>query len=131
MLKAALEKAINEDMAEIWSVLSPDEKRIVTDNLQIHTFKKNQLIYAEGDEPEFLWCLFKGKVKKTKEGVGGRVQILRLIRPVQYFGYRASASKGGEVGQTEISHLFSYFRDYRCRSVRKSEEGITEGVSLL
>lgn len=33
--------------------------------------------------------LLKGKVKKTKEGVGGRVQILRLIRPVQYFGYRA------------------------------------------
>lgn len=89
MLKAALEKVINEDMAEIWSVLSPDEKRIVTDNLQIQSFKKNQLIYAEGDEPEYLWMLFKGKVKKTKEGVGGRVQILRLIRPVQYFGYRA------------------------------------------
>ncbi|MDE6467695.1 MAG: Crp/Fnr family transcriptional regulator, partial [Muribaculaceae bacterium] len=79
----------NEDMAEIWSILSPDEKRIVTDNLQIHSFKKNQIIYAEGDAPEFLWCLLKGKVKKIKEGVGGRVQILRLIRPVQYFGYRA------------------------------------------
>ena len=89
MLKAALEKVINEDMAEIWSVLSADEKRFVTDNLQIHSFKKNQLIYAEGDEPEFLWVLLKGKVKKIKEGVGGRVQILRLIRPVQYFGYRA------------------------------------------
>lgn len=76
-------------MAEIWSILSPDEKRVVTDNLEIHSFKKNQLIYAEGEEPEFLWCLLKGKVKKIKEGVGGRVQILRLIRPVQYFGYRA------------------------------------------
>ena len=49
MIKAALEKVINEDMAEIWSILSPDEKRIVTDNLQIHSFKKNQLIYAEGE----------------------------------------------------------------------------------
>lgn len=76
-------------MAEIWSILKPDEKRVVADNLQIHSFKKNQLIYAEGEEPEFLWCLLKGKVKKTKEGVGGRVQILRLMRPVQYFGYRA------------------------------------------
>lgn len=76
-------------MADIWNVLSPEEKRRVADNLQIHTFKKNQMIYAEGDEPEFLWCLLKGKVKKTKEGNGGRVQILRLIRPVQYFGYRA------------------------------------------
>ena len=89
MIKAALEKVINEDMADIWSILSSEEKRLVSDNLVIHTFKKNQVIYAEGDDPEYLWCLFKGKVKKTKEGVGGRVQILRLIRPVQYFGYRA------------------------------------------
>lgn len=89
MIKAALEKVMNEDMADIWSILSPEEKRLVAENLVIHTFKKNQVIYAEGDDPEFLWCLFKGKVKKTKEGVGGRVQILRLIRPVQYFGYRA------------------------------------------
>lgn len=89
MIKAALEKVINEDMADIWSVLSAEEKRLVAENLQLHNFKKNQLIYAEGDQPEFLWCLFKGKVKKTKEGVGGRTQILRLIRPVQYFGYRA------------------------------------------
>ena len=89
MIKSALEKVINEDMAEIWSLLSQEEKRAVAENLVIHTFKKNQLIYAERDDPEYLWVLFKGKVKKTKEGVGGRVQILRLIRPVQYFGYRA------------------------------------------
>ena len=89
MIKAALEKVINEDMSDIWSILTNDEKRLILDNLTIHHYKKNQLIYAEGDEPEYLWCLFKGKVKKFKEGVGGRVQILRLIRPVQYFGYRA------------------------------------------
>lgn len=89
MIKAALEKVINEDMSAIWSVLDSDEKRMVVDNLIINNFKKNQLIYIEGEEPEYLWCLFKGKVKKIKEGVGGRVQILRLMRPVQYFGYRA------------------------------------------
>ena len=89
MIKAAIEKAINEDMAEIWSLLDGDEKRLVLDNFEVHSYKKNQLIYAEGDEPEFLWCLLKGKVKKYKEGVGGRAQILRLVRPVQYFGYRA------------------------------------------
>ncbi len=76
-------------MADIWSILSGEEKRLIVDNFNVQTFKKNQFIYAEGDEPEYLWCLLKGKVKKFKEGVGGRVQILRLIRPVQYFGYRA------------------------------------------
>lgn len=89
MIKSNIEKVINEDMAEIWSILNGDEKRLIVDNFNVQTFKKNQFIYAEGDEPEFLWCLLKGKIKKIKEGVGGRVQILRLIRPVQYFGYRA------------------------------------------
>ena len=89
MIREALEKVISEELAEIWSLLSPDEKRLITDNFVIHTFKKNQIIYAEKEEPEFLWCLLKGKVKMYKDGVGGRAQILRLYRPVQYFGYRA------------------------------------------
>lgn len=87
--KSALEKVISDDLAEIWSILNAEEKRRVIDNFTIHNFKKNQIIYAEKDEPEYLWCLLKGKVKLYKDGVSGRVQILRLIRPVQYFGYRA------------------------------------------
>lgn len=89
MIKSALEKIISEDLAEIWSILNGDEKRRIIDNFQIHNFKKNQVIYAEKEEPEFIWCLIKGKVKKYKDGIGGRQQIIRLIRPVQYFGYRA------------------------------------------
>lgn len=88
--KSTLEKVIQEDLSEIWSVLDGDEKRRIVDNFTTHTFKKNQIIYAEGEEPEHLWCLLKGKVKLYKDGIGGRQQILRLIRPVQYFGYRAS-----------------------------------------
>ena len=89
MIKKALEKVISDDMSEIWSVLDNEEKRRIIDAFVVHNFKKNQMIYAEGEEPEYLWCLLQGKVKKFKDGVGGRVQILRLIRSVQYFGYRA------------------------------------------
>ena len=80
---------MSEDLSEIWTVLDNAEKRRIIDNFQVHTYKKNQIVYCEGEEPEFIWCLLKGKVKKYKDGIGGRVQILRLIRPVQYFGYRA------------------------------------------
>lgn len=93
MIKRALDKVISEDMSEIWAVLDNDEKRRIIDAFKIHEFKKNQRIYAEGEEPEYLWCLLQGKVKKFKDGVGGRVQILRLIRSVQYFGYRAYFAK--------------------------------------
>ncbi len=87
--KSTFEKIISEDMAEMWNALRPDEKRIVTENFTIQNFKKNQIIYAEKETPEMLWCLLKGKVKMYKSGIGDRVQILRLYRPVQYFGYRA------------------------------------------
>lgn len=89
MIKKALEQVVSEDMADIWSVLNADEKRLIVNNFSIHEFKKNQVIYAERDNPESLFTLLRGKVKKFKDGVGGRQQILRLIRPVQYFGYRA------------------------------------------
>ena len=89
MIKNALEKVMSEDLSEIWTVLNSEEKHRIVDAFLIHNFKKNQMIYAEGEEPEFLWCLLQGKVKKFKDGIGGRVQILRLIRSVQYFGYRA------------------------------------------
>ena len=34
-------------------------------------------------------CLLKGKVRIFKKGVGGRSQIIRMIKPIQYFAYRA------------------------------------------
>lgn len=87
--KSTLEHIISEDLWEMWNALRPEEKRIITDHFTIQHFKKNQIIYGEGEDPENLWCLLKGKVKMYKSGVGDRIQILRLYRPVQYFGYRA------------------------------------------
>lgn len=89
MIKSTIEQIITEDLAEFWSVLSAEDKRLIIENSTIRHYKKNQIVYAEKDEPEFLWCLLDGKVKKYKDGIGGRVQIIRLIKPVEYFGYRA------------------------------------------
>ena len=87
--KTVFEHIINEGIPDLWRVLLPDQKRIVSENLNLQQYKKGQIIYAEGEEPENLWILLKGKVKKYKSGIGDRVQILRLYRPVQYFGHRA------------------------------------------
>lgn len=100
MIKRALETVISEDLADLWSILDNNEKRLITDNFVIHHFKKNQIIYAEHEQPEFLWCLLDGKVKLYKDGIGGRSQILRLLRPVQYFGYRAYFAQEPYVSST-------------------------------
>lgn len=91
--KSTLDQIISEDMSEMWGALQPDEKRIVTENFVIQNYKKNQIIYSEHETPEMLYCLLKGKVKMFKSGIGDRIQILRLYRPVQYFGYRAFFAK--------------------------------------
>ncbi len=125
MIKEAIEKVMNEDLAGMWSVLSNEEKRIIIDKFEIHNFKKNQIIYAEHENPEYLWCLLKGKVKIYKDGIGGRQQILRLIRPVQYFGYRAYFAQEPYVSSTsafEPSTLGALPMDIVCDLIDKNKD---------
>lgn len=75
-------------LSEILDILTPDERHLLEKHATVHTFKKNGIIYKEGDVPAYLHCLVSGKVKICKEGIGGRSQIVRVIRPVEYFGYR-------------------------------------------
>jgi CRP-like cAMP-binding protein len=77
------------NITDVWRLLNDQERELIRKNAIIQHYKKNQQIYAEGDEPTHLMCLLKGKVKIYKEGIGGRNQIIRMIRPVQYFAYRA------------------------------------------
>ncbi len=125
MIKEAIEKVIKEDLSGIWSILTPEEKRLIIDKFTIHNFKKNQIIYAEHETPEYLWCLLKGKVKIYKDGVGGRQQILRLIRPVQYFGYRAYFAEEPYVSSTsafEPSTIGSLPMDIVCRLIDNNKD---------
>lgn len=87
--KNSIEALISEALAGMLSILNDEEKRLIIENFHIQTFKKNEMIYNEGEKAELLMCLIKGKVKIFKAGIGGRCQIMRLIRPIQYFGYRA------------------------------------------
>lgn len=76
-------------LPEIWRMLTDIERSQLRDNARILHFKKNERIYIEDETPKDLMCLFEGKVKIFKSGVGGRSQIIRIIRPIMYFGYRA------------------------------------------
>ena len=80
---------LSSSLPDIWKMLTDVERDQLRSNARIVHYKKNELIYLEDEIPKDLMCLFKGKVKIFKSGVGGRSQIIRIIRPVQYFGYRA------------------------------------------
>lgn len=76
-------------ISERWSPLSESQRKLLTDNVRIVSFKKNDIIYRGGESPHELMCLILGKIKVYKEGVNGRNQIIRAIKAVDFFGYRA------------------------------------------
>lgn len=79
-------------LPDLDGALSPEQRELVLANMQVRNFRKNELIYGEGDIPSHLLCLLSGKVKIYKDGVGGRAQIVRVVNAVEYFGYRAAFS---------------------------------------
>jgi len=80
---------IIDNQMSVFSVLNKEEKEQLKKNSTCTCYKKGDIIYKEGDKPNGLICLSKGKVKIFKEGVGGREQIVRMAKPVGFIGYRA------------------------------------------
>lgn len=84
---------ISESIADMWYPLNEEQREYLASNFTVQRYKKNETIYCEGESPTHLMCLLSGKVKIYKDGVGGRSQIIRVIKPVEYFAYRAYFAK--------------------------------------
>ena len=80
---------IADKLSDIWLLLNEEQRAIIENNFTVQHYKKNEIIYCEGETPTHLMCLLSGKVKIYKDGVGGRSQIIRMIKPHEYFAYRA------------------------------------------
>lgn len=84
-------------VAELISVLleplTKEQCQYLLDNIRIHVFRKNEILYKENDKPVYLMCLLNGKIKVYKSGVGGRTQIIRVISETGVFGYRPAIVK--------------------------------------
>ena len=83
-------KEVLPRLSALFEPLDAQQREALMPHVRIQAYKKNEIIYREGTPPTDLLCLISGKVKIFKDGVGGRTQIMRVIRPVDYFGYRAA-----------------------------------------
>ena len=84
---------IAESIPDLWQPLTETQREYLAKNFTIQKYKKNETIYCEGETPMHLMCLLSGKVKIYKDGVGGRSQIIRVIKDKEYFAYRAYFAK--------------------------------------
>ena len=83
-----------DEMSDIWMALTYEERMYLRENTKYQEFKKNEIIYCEGEVPEFMYCVISGKIKIFKNGIGGRQQILRFIREGENFAFRAYFAEG-------------------------------------
>ena len=79
---------VAESIAALWEPLTEEQRQYLVDNIEIRQYQKNEVLYRENDEPQYLMCLLEGKVKVYKDGAGGRNQIIRAINEKSLFGYR-------------------------------------------
>ncbi len=87
--KVLTEEEIAGCIPDLWLPLTPEQRVLLAQNFTIQVYKKNEMIYYESEKPQYLMCLLSGKVKISKQGVGGRNQIIRVINHKEYFAYRA------------------------------------------
>lgn len=82
-----------EGSSSIFKGLNQKDKETIAEHHILNLIKKGDLLFKEGDKPRGLVCLASGKVKVFKEGVGGRKQILRMVRAQGLIGYRVLFSE--------------------------------------
>ena len=73
----------------LWNRLTDTQAQMIKETLCIRQFKKGEYIYRGLSDPEHIMYLVEGKVKIFKDGIGGRNQIVKVIKPIEFFGYRA------------------------------------------
>lgn len=80
---------VSEILKDMLELLTDEQKERIMDSFTLQEFKKHEVVYLEGESPTHLLCPIRGKIKIHKAGVGGRSQIIRMIKPKEFFGYRA------------------------------------------
>jgi CRP-like cAMP-binding protein len=105
--------------------LSLKEKETLIQHHTCSHYKKGKIILKEGERPHGIICLVSGKVKVFKEGVGGRIQILRMVRPQEFIGYRAIFANSAYCSSAlaiEDSTICIFEKDSFIKMVRKNPD---------
>jgi len=82
-----------ENPGSVFRGLTSREKEMIGQHHSLVHYKKGQLIIRDGEKARGLIFLAAGKVKVFKVGVGGREQILKMVKQNGIIGYRTLISE--------------------------------------
>ena len=97
------------ELSPVWDLLTLDQKKYIEEHSEIKKYRKNEIIHQEDDAPDYVMVIADGTIRLTKEGVGQRVQIIRLLNRRDSFGYRSAVAGDRHSScATAIEHTVVY-----------------------
>jgi hypothetical protein len=99
-----------DEMSDIWSALTHEERVYLRENTKYQEFKKNEMIYCEGEVPEFLYCVIVGKIKifKNHDFVRLEEKVNLFIRDVTVVSTQLTIIPPTEESYTQYVVLVTY-----------------------
>ncbi len=76
----------------VFATLSDEDVSLLSGTHLCNYYRRGQVVFLEGNHPMGLFCINKGRVKISKNGIEGREQIVRLAKAGDIIGYRALIS---------------------------------------
>lgn len=82
---------VTDTIATLWGGITDTQKASLLNAVSICGYKKGEFIYHDGENPTNMMLVVSGKAKiyKDCDGNEDRRQILRIIKPNEFFAYRA------------------------------------------
>ncbi len=78
-----------KELNKLFCGLSLSDREAFSQNKRKNIYKKGQAIYYEGNYPQGLFCIYRGKIKISTIGRKGKEQIVKFKGRGEVLGYKA------------------------------------------
>jgi CRP/FNR family transcriptional regulator, cyclic AMP receptor protein len=89
LLKQELSPGIEGLQYLMQASVGKDYLKLLAEDRSINKYKKKEIIYSEGNHPNRLYCVLKGKVKTYKSNDSGKELVTELLSAGDFLGYVA------------------------------------------
>lgn len=115
------------DQFPLFSVLSPEEKHLLSDMLELRVKKRYSFIYLPGDPSDTIYFLSKGTIKLGTHSVDGKEVIKHLLHPQAMFG---ELSLVGETERQEFAQALKEDVHLYCLRVEDFKQLLQHNFEL-
>lgn len=94
LIKESFESKYNIQNGSANEIKASKDASILTDPRTIKKIRKKDMLFMEGDSPNFLYLVKSGKIKIFKSNEGGKEYIINIHKEGDYLGYVALLEDG-------------------------------------